>query len=546
MFALGVEYLMGWAMAAADGREKRRVEWPPHPDRIFMAMAAAWFEMGEDPMQGEALRWLEALAPPSIAASDAATRGSGRRSIPVVSYVPVNDASLGTKIPDTSQPLSKFKKAGLDVLPEYRSRQPRGFPVAIPESPQAYLIWDDGDAGPHLDVLRILACNATHVGHPASMVRMWAESNPPTACWYPTTQTAPRRMRVSYPGRLENLRQWMNRDACIAWRDLSAHIQETKRNKKQTSDKAEKRAATEKLKRLEEEKALIGESEPVTMRPADGKWTGYTNRKPVLEPETSVSIFDDQLLVIALHGRKYPLSSTLRLTEALRGALIKACPEPVPEWLSGHAPGNSRPTKSPHLAFVPLPFTGHEHADGHIMGLALALPRGLEPEATAQCLNPAFWNEETGETKQLKLFNGQWLETSAEIELRGTPPHNLRGNTWVRPARVWSSVTPAALDRHFKGADKWDQAAASLKTACERIGLPRPETVLLNRVSSVEGALSAREFPRLKRKRDGGDTRHTHATLIFSHPVAGPVLLGAGRFRGYGLFRPMTGDAGHA
>ena len=32
-----------------------------------------------------------------------------------------------------------------------------------------------------------------------------------------------------------------------------------------------------------------------------------------------------------------------------------------------------------------------------------------------------------------------------------------------------------------------------------------------------------------------------HAILIFSEPVVGPVLLGAGRYRGYGLCRPLRG-----
>ena len=30
MFALGIRYLNGWSMAAADGAKKQRVEWPPH------------------------------------------------------------------------------------------------------------------------------------------------------------------------------------------------------------------------------------------------------------------------------------------------------------------------------------------------------------------------------------------------------------------------------------------------------------------------------------------------------------------------------------
>ena len=41
MFALGVEFLMRRAiMTRFDNREEP--EWPPHPDRVFMALVAAW------------------------------------------------------------------------------------------------------------------------------------------------------------------------------------------------------------------------------------------------------------------------------------------------------------------------------------------------------------------------------------------------------------------------------------------------------------------------------------------------------------------------
>jgi CRISPR-associated protein Csb2 len=180
------------------------------------------------------------------------------------------------------------------------------------------------------------------------------------------------------------------------------------------------------------------------------------------------------------------------------------------------------------------------------MGMALVLPRGLDPGDTARCLNPLFWNPDTGAPQSFRLFDGQWLEAEAEIELRSTPPYNLQSKTWTDASRVWASVTPVVLDRHFKGTDKWDQAADCLKQACERIGLPRPETVPLNPVSSVEGVPHARRFPPLTRKRDGGSMEHTHAILIFAEPVTGPVIVGAGRFRGYGLCRPMDRENGHA
>ncbi len=70
MFGLGIRYLMGWAMAAADGAKKEKAEWPPHPDRIYMALASAWFETGQDSREGNALNWLETIDPPGICASE--------------------------------------------------------------------------------------------------------------------------------------------------------------------------------------------------------------------------------------------------------------------------------------------------------------------------------------------------------------------------------------------------------------------------------------------------------------------------------------------
>ena len=125
MFALGIRYLNGWAMAASDGARKERAEWPPHPDRVFMALAAAWFETGKDAEEGAALRWLEGLPPPAITASDAALRTT------VTSYVPVNDDGGGKKSNPKTE-LDKLRNKGLALVPEHRLRQPRGFPVVIP------------------------------------------------------------------------------------------------------------------------------------------------------------------------------------------------------------------------------------------------------------------------------------------------------------------------------------------------------------------------------------------------------------------------------
>src|SRR5260370_24513944 len=101
MFAIGIELLMGRALIAQwHSREglghEREPDWPPHPDRVFMALVAAWGETGEDPAQREALEWLETLATPSLAVSLEVSKRT-----PFTSYLPVNNDSspIGKKGP---------------------------------------------------------------------------------------------------------------------------------------------------------------------------------------------------------------------------------------------------------------------------------------------------------------------------------------------------------------------------------------------------------------------------------------------------------------
>ena len=133
VIAIAVRYLAGWSMAT-DSADRSRPEWPPHPDRIFMALADAHFETGGDDTEMEALLWLEREGAPSIHASEATQRET------VTTYVPVNDsAPLSRRAGRT--PSAQQARAGLQLLPENRSRQARQFPVAIPRDPTVYLTW---------------------------------------------------------------------------------------------------------------------------------------------------------------------------------------------------------------------------------------------------------------------------------------------------------------------------------------------------------------------------------------------------------------------
>ncbi len=519
MLALGINYLNNWVMAAADGAKKEHAEWPPHPDRVFSALAAAWFETGEDPSEGEALRWLETLDPPAISASDAAIRRASKHDIPPLSFVPVND---------TASPI--FKKGNKEKAAQVmgslsigRIRKERRFPAAIPYDPLVYFVWPNAESGAYCDALKRLVRKVTHIGHPASFVQMWLENEPPKANWIPTDGQTPLRLRVFGAGQLQYLKEQCNRDNVVAYADLQTRISEAK--------------GKEKTKLQTEMKDRFGSAMPITLRPEPRRWQGYDHPAKTSNPEISGSVFDPRLIVLALFGKRLSLPSTLKLTETLHSAILSTCPDPIPEWVSGHRPDGSR-SESPHLALLPLPFVGHEHSDGRLMGVALALPKGIEPQDVARCLGPIL-RDNHGLQLRSRLFAGQWLECAVELETRETPPTSLRAEPWTRSSRTWASVTPVVLDRHFDGKDKWEHAAQTVKDACEHVALPRPKEVLLHAVSFFKGVPHAREFPYLARKTDGGRRHHTHAVIIFETEVEGPVIVGAGRYRGYGLFRPM-------
>ena len=74
-----------------------------------------------------------------------------------------------------------------------------------------------------------------------------------------------------------------------------------------------------------------------------------------------------------------------------------------------------------------------------------------------------------------------------------------------------------------------------------KLGLPAPRKVNFTQVSAHLGIPPSFGFPRLRRK-DGSERRHTHAILVFDEPVCGPIVIGAGRYRGYGFCRPLNGQ----
>lgn len=512
MVTLGIEYLNGWAMAAADGPAKSRAEWPPHPDRVFMAMAAAYFETEGADEEAAALQWLERQPPPIVQAAPCDVRTAVGGNTPPVAFVPVNDVKVGK--PREADSHQQLLDQGLSVFPAHRKRQPRSFPVAVPEDPVVYLVWPDGSLESSLqEALSHLCRKVTHVGHSASLVQMWVEATPPATkpshrVWTPHDGLdASMRLRVPYEGRFSYL----------AASDPGPHV---------------RHAMT--LSKRERGNYLDGLVD--RLRPRNSRWQGYRPSGSPKAPATAEckgNHFDPRLQVLRVSGG-LPAGSVLQVVTALRTSLLTAQPD-APEWVSGLT-ADGAPSRGAHMALAPLINAGHAHADGRLMGVAIVLPRGLDEAVAAAVLRPWLLDDEDF-PKRIPVFHGAWFEASAELDEREVLPHTLMPETWVRESTTWESVTPVVMDRHPRGRDPWPSMVEAVERSCAYIGLPRPVSVELARAPFVSGPARADNFPLLRRP-DGTAMRHLHARVVFTEPVEGPVILGAGRYRGYGVCRP--------
>jgi CRISPR-associated protein Csb2 len=355
-------------------------------------------------------------------------------------------------------------------------------------------------------------------------------------------------LRQAPAGALAYLRQEYNGEAVETFVRLSTVIT-TSRGKAQQEAKGEFR----RLLGFDWKNSL---QPPLSRRPVLGVSQGYrwvTTRRA--EPAEE-GIFDSVLLVMRLEPkdsryRQLDLATTLRLTDVLRRAVLQVALEElklenVPEVLSGHR-ADGRPAEVPHVAYLPMAFLGHPRADGHLLGVAVALPHERHwPGAREE---RAIVLAALARVRELTLGPlGVW---SLIPELRKAPPSGLLPGPWTGypgGQRLWASVTPVVFETHPKERDRrlYEQAVtAMVREACTRVGLPKPSGVRLTSISAHAGAPSGPEFPRLRRK-DGSERRHAHVILEFPRPVIGPVLVGAGRYRGYGACRPLAHPDRHS
>lgn len=555
MIAIDVEFLAG-RYVATSYNDRSKAEWPPHPARLFSALVAAW--AGDDEPNEETaagLDWLAALGAPEIVA-DPANAVSCRTVMNV--YVPDIGTSLMPAVHaafadaeeahaalvaaeevgdpralrDAQRAAKKMAKraqrllardaalegeavaatigTALALLPPSRGRQPRTFPSVTPANPRVTFVWPEArPTDAQRAALVELLARVVRVGHSSSLVSCTLKDaglDEPDgrARWVPD-DAGDVVLRTVAPGQLDRL--------CAAYE-------------------------------------VHREVEP---RILPCQFTHYRVIDSKPRPAAPCSIFGRDWLVFRempdLWGRRLGLRLTraVDVASALRATLMCYADQPPPAIISGHAP-DGRPLATPHLGFLSLADVGTRWASGAVLGVALVLPRDCPAEDRLAVLRAIGRWENAEEGRPLSLHLGRAGLLRIERISDDDPRTTLAPWAWCGPARHWASVTPIALDENpgnlaahdpAKAARAADTARAIIERACQRIGLPAPAVIEIMQRSVLDGCPEARRFMPFPNK--AGTIRRVciHAEIIFEQEVEGPILLGAGRFQGLGLFRPV-------
>jgi CRISPR-associated protein Csb2 len=379
---------------------------------------------------------------------------------------------------------------GLETLPDQRPRKGRTFPSASLLEAEVWFVWPQPLPGALQEAMQTLIRRTPSLGHSASLVSLeMGETVPDGFERLEPGQAAGLRLRVPSAGRLQI---------------------------------------------LERSFALFQGNPSKVHRPSRGATALYAPPERPASPEAPCGLFRDMVILRRSSGERVFLPGTLAVTAALRGALIAHAPQPCPEAISGHASSSTpeQPVRSSrhHVALIPLAFTSSRHATGEISGVAALLPRELTEDEKTIVL------QTLARVDELRMPFGTWVVKRTTIE---EPHANLQAETWTRPAQTWATITPYVFDR-FPGDPYGTEAQETVSLSFDRVGLPRPASVSLMKTSVHFGVPPASAFPAPPARRGKPQRFHIHALVTFDRPVAGPVVAGAGRFYGYGLFRPVT------
>ena len=219
----------------------------------------------------------------------------------------------------------------------------------------------------------------------------------------------------------------------------------------------------------------------------------------------------------AVSGRRLSLVTAL-FKEAVLSQHQRLFGEP-PATLHGHGFSGSGYEIARYLA---LPDVGYQWSRGRIHGLALWLPPASDSAVRQRARDAAL---------AIRQLTGRGVDVDVAPRDEEARPLASRPDRWLHRAREWVTAFPAIHER------RCPLDLAEVARWCRHAGLPEPVAFRSARTPLVAGAidLAPVEVNRLGRPA----LPYSHVKLRFAHAVPGPVVIGSGRQRSFGLCVPV-------
>ena len=288
--------------------------------------------------------------------------------------------------------------------------------------------------------------------------------------------------------------------------------------------------------------------------------SGGSNRKPVrvfVQPRkpllTSVAYNapPDRLVFSLREGDARAGFAPRRLSEA--AALVAEVRDQAAKRLCDAAPARADDVvrylvgrdatdvdKAARVRIVPIPSIGHPHADMMIRRLAVYVPQScpLRADDLAWAFAQVAWTDPDGVVVS---------------ELQRADDDDAMAKRYETVGRRWRSVTPLALTAARRRRIDPARTSEEAKGAAERAREESRAVHAVHQALRHAGVSVSPAAVRVQREPfDGHGERADsfragtrfpkealwHVAVIFAAPVAGPLLLGDGRYLGLGLMRP--------
>ena len=272
--------------------------------------------------------------------------------------------------------------------------------------------------------------------------------------------------------------------------------------------------------RLHERWTVRGASVSRSQSPALTHPVAY--RSPLSdEPQDRGEVVAWLRLATAVSGRRVSALTTL-FKEAILSQHQRMHGEP-PAVLHGHGFSGTGYELARYLA---LPDVGYPRSRGRIHGLALWLPPGSDSVERRIARDAAF---------SVQRLSGRGVDVAVAPRDDEERPVAAHPDRWLRPSYGWATAVPAIHERRRR------LDLAEVARWCAHAGLPRPVAFRSARTPLVPGAL---DLAPVEVNRPGRPALpYSHIELWFERAIPGPVVIGSGRQRGFGLCVPLDGRA---